>query len=58
MHNGAYKTLEEVMEFYNLGGGQGLGIQVPNQTLPSDKLNLTKTEIRDIIEFMKALEDK
>ena len=57
MHNGAYKTLEEVMEFYNLGGGEGLGIQVPNQTLPSGKLHLSKKEIRDIIEFMMALGD-
>ncbi|MGA1434781.1 MAG: cytochrome-c peroxidase, partial [Candidatus Kapaibacteriota bacterium] len=57
MHNGAYKNLEEVMEFYNLGGGQGLGIQVPNQTLSSDKLNLSKKEIQDIIEFMMALWD-
>jgi cytochrome c peroxidase len=55
MHNGAYKTLEEVMDFYNRGGGIGLGIDVPNQTLPSDKLNLTKQEISDIIAFMKAL---
>lgn len=57
MHNGAYKTLEEVMEFYNLGGGEGLGIQVPNQTLPSGKLHLSRKEIRDIIEFMMALGD-
>lgn len=55
MHNGVYATLEEVMDFYNLGGGIGLGIDVPNQTLPTEKLNLTKQEIADIIEFMKAL---
>lgn len=57
MHNGAYKTLEEVMDFYNKGGGAGMGLDVPYQTLPSDKLNLTKTEISDIISFMKALSD-
>jgi cytochrome c peroxidase len=57
MHNGAYQTLEQVMEFYNNGGGAGVGINVPNQTLPSDKLNLTKQETRDIINFMKALTD-
>ena len=55
MHNGVYATLEEVMDFYNRGGGIGLGIDVPNQSLPSDTLNLTKQEIADIIEFMKAL---
>ena len=55
MHNGVYQTLEEVMDFYNRGGGKGLGIDVPHQTLPAEKLNLTKQEIADIIEFMKAL---
>jgi len=57
MHNGVYTTLEEVMEFYNNGGGKGLRIAPPNQTLPFDKLNLSKKEIRDIISFMKALTD-
>ena len=40
MHNGVYSTLEEVMEFYNNGGGKGLHIAPENQTLPFDKLNL------------------
>ena len=58
MHNGAYRTLQEVMDFYNRGGGIGLGIDVPNQTLPSEKLNLTKQEIAEIIAFMNALVEK
>jgi cytochrome c peroxidase len=58
MHNGAFETLEEVLEFYNSGGGQGLGLDVPYQTLPSDPLNLEKTEIDAIIAFMKTLTDK
>jgi cytochrome c peroxidase len=57
MHNGVFATLEEVMDFYNEGGGSGLGMEVPHQTLPEDKLNLTKKEINDIIEFMKTLTD-
>jgi cytochrome c peroxidase len=57
MHNGVYTTLEEVMEFYNNGGGKGLGIAPEFQTLPFDKLNLSKTEISDIIAFMRALTD-
>jgi len=57
MHNGVYSTLEEVMEFYNNGGGKGLKIAPPNQTLPFDKLNLSKKEINDIIAFMKTLTD-
>lgn len=44
MHNGGFNTLEEVVEFYNEGGGAGLGLNVPNQTLGSDKLNLTDVE--------------
>ncbi|WP_406825613.1 cytochrome-c peroxidase [Pedobacter sp. KACC 23697] len=57
MHNGVYKTLEEVIDFYNRGGGAGMGIKVDNQTLSSDKLNLTKTEIKQIIAFLGTLED-
>lgn len=57
MHNGVYQTLEEVVEFYNNGGGVGLGFDVPYQTLSSDSLHLTKREQRDLIDFMKALTD-
>jgi cytochrome c peroxidase len=57
MHNGAFETLEEVLEFYNLGGGQGMGLDVSYQTLPSDHLELTKDEIQAIIAFMKTLTD-
>ena len=57
MHNGVYDTLEEVMEFYNNGGGKGLKIAPENQTLPFDKLNLSKNEITHIIAFMKTLTD-
>lgn len=58
MHNGVYNTLEEVMDFYNRGGGAGIGIENNYQTLPPNPLNLTTTEIKDIIAFMKSLEDK
>ena len=57
MHNGGFKTLEEVVEFYNEGGGAGLGLNVPNQTLGSDKLNLTDVEKKALISFMKTLTD-
>jgi len=57
MHNGVFKTLEEVMDFYNKGGGKGLKIAPGNQTLPFDKLNLSKKEQTDIINFMKSLTD-
>lgn len=57
MHNGGFKTLDEVIEFYNRGGGAGLGLDIPNQTLVADKLNLTKQDKKDIISFIKSLTD-
>ena len=56
-HNGAFSSLEKVMEFYNAGGGAGLGLDLPNQTLPFDSLNLTKEEQQKIIRFMESLTD-
>ncbi|ROI05185.1 cytochrome-c peroxidase [Chryseobacterium sp. G0240] len=56
-HNGAFNTLEEVLDFYNEGGGEGLGLTMKNQTLSSDKLNLTPAEIKQIIAFLNALTD-
>ena len=55
MHNGVYETLEEVVDFYNKGGGNGLGFNLPNQTLPFDKLDLTQPEKSALVAFMKAL---
>ncbi len=55
MHNGVYRTLEEVVEFYNKGGGRGIGFSIDNQTLPPDNLHLTRVEKRALIAFMKAL---
>jgi len=57
MHNGVYQTLAEVVDFYNKGGGKGLGFSLENQTLPSDKLNLTPRERKALTAFMKALSD-
>ncbi|MEW5675880.1 cytochrome c peroxidase [Flavobacterium enshiense] len=55
MHNGVYNSLEEVIDFYNRGGGAGIGINLDNQTLPTDKLNLSKTEIQELVAFIKTL---
>ena len=57
MHNGVYQTLEQVLDFYNKGGGAGLGLAVPNQTLAADRLNLSKAEQQAIIAFIKSLTD-
>lgn len=58
MHNGAYQTLEQVMDFYNKGGGEGLGIHLENQTLAPEPLHLSKQEVKDVIAFLKTLDDK
>ena len=55
MHNGVYQKLEDVIDFYNRGGGHGIGINTENQTLPKDKLNLTKSEIKNLTDFIKTL---
>jgi len=57
MHNGVYSTLEEVMDFYNKGGGAGMGFDVEHQTLPFDSLNLDNNEIKALVTFMKTLTD-
>ena len=58
MHNGVYKTLNEVIEFYHKGGGVGLGINLPFQTLPFDSLFLQANEKQAIVSFMQSLTDK
>lgn len=55
MHNGSLKTINEVVDFYNNGGGKGQGIILSNQTLPFDSLKLTKYEIKVLISFLKTL---
>ncbi|MBO6515988.1 MAG: hypothetical protein JJ975_05510 [Bacteroidia bacterium] len=57
MHNGVFDSLEEVVEFYNHGGGAGHGFDVPHQTLAADSLHLTEPETRFLIHFMKSLEE-
>ncbi|SEJ85103.1 cytochrome c peroxidase [Dyadobacter sp. SG02] len=55
MHNGVFKTLEEVVDFYDRGGGNGLGFNLENQTLPFDKLDLKDSEKKALVAFMKIL---
>jgi len=58
MHNGVFNTLEEVVEFYNAGGGAGRGLQVDNQTLAADSLGLSVSEKAKLVKFMTALNEK
>jgi len=57
MHNGVFRNLDQVIEFYNKGGGAGKGLDVPNQTLSSDSLRLTVTDKMKLIAFIKTLNE-
>lgn len=57
MHNGVFRTLEEVIEFYDRGGGQGIGLETPNQTMITDSLGLTESEKNQLVLFLKTLTD-
>jgi cytochrome c peroxidase len=57
MHNGAFNTLEEVVEFYNDGGGRGRGLEVYSQDVKVAKLDLTEQQKKDLVNFMKSLDD-
>jgi cytochrome c peroxidase len=58
MHNGVFASLEQAVDFYNKGGGTGMGLTIANQTLPFDKLELTETEQKDIVAFIKSLDSR
>lgn len=58
MHNGSLSTLEQVIEFYDAGGGVGKGLPVKNQTLESDSLHLSVTEKKQLIHFLRSLDEK
>lgn len=52
MHNGVFFTLEEVVEFYNIGGTQDVfGTKSPIM----QPLNLTRQEKQDLVAFLESL---
>jgi cytochrome c peroxidase len=55
MHNGIFDTLEQVVAFYNAGGGVGFGLSVPNQSLQVAPLGLTAVEQQQLVAFLRAL---
>jgi cytochrome c peroxidase len=57
MHNGSFHSLTKVMDFYNKGGGKGLGMRTPEQTLSSQPLGLSPREIGQIKSFLSTLTD-
>lgn len=56
-HNGAFKTLEEVVDFYNDGGGRGRGLDAASQDSKVAKLDLTDRQKQDLVAFLKSLTD-
>ncbi|MDP2787749.1 MAG: cytochrome c peroxidase [Pseudomonadota bacterium] len=50
MHDGIFYTLDEVVDFYNKGGGAG-----PNKTALVKPLGLTDPEKKDLVAFLEAL---
>jgi cytochrome c peroxidase len=58
MHNGVFTTLSQVMDFYNRGGGIGIGIRnLEHQTLAPEPLQLSIQEQQAVIAFLHALTD-
>jgi len=58
MHNGIFKSMEQVIDFYDGGGGAGRGLFVPNQTLSADSLHLTTSEKANLIAFIQTLNER
>lgn len=50
MHNGVFTTLEQVVDFYNAGGGQA-----PNKSDKLKPLGLTAQDKADLLAFLDAL---
>lgn len=57
MHNGVFRTLREVIDFYDGGGGAGHGLVVENQTLNADKLHLSERDKQALIAFMQSMSE-
>jgi len=55
MHDGSLKTLDEVVEFYGRGGSLKDGVRNMLQHPSIKDLNLSRTEQKDLVEFMKSL---
>src|SRR5262245_34886516 len=58
MHNGKYKTLEEVLSFYSKGGGKGEGLEIPNLDDKIRVFSLSTEEQQDLVAFLNALTDE
>ncbi len=57
MHNGAFASLDQVIAFYDRGGGMGAGARIADQTLSPDPLHLTAADRRALVAFLGTLTD-
>jgi parallel beta-helix repeat protein len=58
MHNGKFKTLEEVLDFYAAGGGPGVGFKEPKVDDKIHTYTISAEEKQDLIAFLYALTDE
>lgn len=58
MHNGAFLTLEEVIEFYADGGGREFGLTAEQVDEKVRGFDLTEQETTDLVAFLYALSDE
>lgn len=58
MHNGKFKTLEEVIDFYAAGGGPGVGNAVLHLDDKMRSYTITKEEKADLVAFLQSLTDE
>lgn len=57
MHNGVFRTMAEVIDFYDGGGGNGHSLKIDNQTLSADSLHLTPQEKINLEAFIESLNE-
>ena len=58
MHNGRFKTLEEVLDFYAAGGGPGAGFKEAKVDDKIHTYSITPEEKQDLIAFLYSLTDE
>ena len=58
MHNGAFETLGDVLDFYSGGGGRGKGLVLDNLDDKIRPFALTAEQKSDLIAFLHALTDE
>lgn len=52
-HHGGFKTLSQVIDFYEKGGGPGLGVPTPNVDPELAPLQISPAEHRDLLLFLE-----